>query len=239
MGIDNQFSPGGSKIVNDEPAYSIKAVDADLAKTEKIKKHIEKYIGNPEIVLHEIKSEFVHIDIHWVKPTKEKQFHTLVTSGMSDLPMKAPKELRDWEKMQYIELIMCLPQSWEISEEAFNNEENYWPIRLLKKIARYPHEFSTWLWHGHTIPSVGELHYSNNTNLMCAILIYPYLFNPAILKLEIDAKRTIYFYYLLPIYKEEMEFKLNQGFIKFLEKLKKEDPSFLIINPKRKILDLS
>ena len=71
---------------------------------EAISDHIEQYVGNIDIVFHEIVSDMVHIDVHWVKPTKEKPFHTLITSGMSDLPMTVPEEL---EEHQYAELSIC------------------------------------------------------------------------------------------------------------------------------------
>ncbi len=61
---------------------------------EEISDHIEAHIGEIHMVFHEIVSEQVHIDVHWVKPTKEHPFHTLITSGMSDKPMNTPRRCR-------------------------------------------------------------------------------------------------------------------------------------------------
>lgn len=57
---------------------------------EEISDHIEKYVGKIDMVFHEIVSDQVHIDVHWVKPTEERPFHTLITSGMSDKEMTTP-----------------------------------------------------------------------------------------------------------------------------------------------------
>ncbi len=38
---------------------------------QEISDHIEKNIGEIHMVFHEIISDQVHIDVHWVKPTKE------------------------------------------------------------------------------------------------------------------------------------------------------------------------
>ncbi|AJS59305.1 hypothetical protein UB51_13440 [Paenibacillus sp. IHBB 10380] len=44
-----------------------------------ISKHVEKYIGEIDGVFHEIISDLVHIDILIVKPTKKRNYYTLVT----------------------------------------------------------------------------------------------------------------------------------------------------------------
>jgi hypothetical protein len=50
--------------------------------------HIERYVWQAEAVFHEIESDTVHIDIHRVRSEAEKPFNILVTSGISDLPIK-------------------------------------------------------------------------------------------------------------------------------------------------------
>jgi hypothetical protein len=51
----------------------------------------ETHLGEIHDVYHELISDLVHIDIHHVAPDDERPFHTLVTSGMSDLPMTVPE----------------------------------------------------------------------------------------------------------------------------------------------------
>ncbi|MFI8603501.1 suppressor of fused domain protein [Cellulophaga baltica] len=175
---------------------------------EEISDHIEAHIGKIHMVFHEIVSEQVHIDVHWVKPTKEHPFHTLITSGMSDKPMNTPEGV---EGCDYAELSICLPEEWKISEEDFRDENNYWPIRFLKYLARFPHEYNTWLSYGHTIPNGNPPEaFAENTKLNTMILLPSIMFGDKFPILELENK-TITFYTLIPLYDEEVALKMAKG----------------------------
>ena len=60
---------------------------------DRIARHIERCLGPVESVFHELISDQVHLDVHWVKPTRGRPYHFLVTSGMSDRPMPVPAAL--------------------------------------------------------------------------------------------------------------------------------------------------
>jgi hypothetical protein len=176
---------------------------------EQISDHIEKHIGKVDSVFHEIISDAVHIDVHHVPPTPERPFHTLVTSGMSDLPMNVPEEA---DAPRHLELMVTLPENWQVSQEAFEDECFYWPVRMLKFLARFPHKYNTWLGWGHTIPNGDPPNgYAPNTQL-CGAIILPSLHTPAdFFTLEIDPKKTIHFFSVVPLYEEEMNLKLRSG----------------------------
>ncbi|MGG6231988.1 suppressor of fused domain protein [Tenacibaculum sp. SDUM215027] len=175
---------------------------------EEISNHIEKHIGKIDLVFHEIISDQVHIDIHWVKPTEEKPFHTFVTSGMSDKPMQTPEGIEDCD---FCELSICLPKEWKVSEEDFNDENNYWPIRSLKFLARFPHEYNTWLSYGHTIPNGHPAEpFTENTKLNTMALLPSVIFGEEFHTLKLKNK-SIDFYTLVPLYTEEVELKLKKG----------------------------
>jgi hypothetical protein len=187
----------------------------DSANIERISNHIEQYCGKVGSVLHELVSDMVHIDVHWVQPTPERNYHTLVTSGMSDRPMLAPEQAADCE---YAELMLCLPPEWPVGEiyEALPGQEpnprHYWPIYVLRMLARFPHKFSTWLWLGHTMPNGDPAEpYADNTQLCCALLLMPLRFEPGFRKLVIDEEKTINFLSVVPLYNEELEAKLEKG----------------------------
>lgn len=76
---------------------------------EQISAHIEAYLGKVDSVYHELVSDAVHIDVHFVKPTKEFPFARLVTSGMGDLPMKVPEGA---DQPRYVELMATLPEAF-------------------------------------------------------------------------------------------------------------------------------
>lgn len=182
---------------------------------DNISYHIETNIGPIESVFHEIISDQVHIDIHWVKPTNKNPFHVLVTSGMSDKPMNVPIEI---EAPIHLELCVLLPKDWKIEENAFSDENIYWPVRWLKTIARFPHSFNTWVGYGHTIPNGENADpFAESTNLGCIVLLPSMTLGQEFFELK-TYKKTINFLCLIPLYKEEMKFKLKYGTDKLLDK---------------------
>jgi hypothetical protein len=110
--------------------------------------HIETYFGKVVWVMHEKESPLVHVDVYVVQPVKEQRHRYLITPGMSEKAMPVPEGASD---DRYAELVLGLPTDWPLSPEAFKDEANWWPIRLLKGLARYPHENKTWLYEGHSI----------------------------------------------------------------------------------------
>jgi hypothetical protein len=96
--------------------------------------------------------------------------------------------------------------------ETVTDEEDWWPIRSLKFLARFPHEYETWLGQGHTLPNGDPpLSYAANTKLCCAMLSIPLLFGQEFPTLKISEEKIINFYSLIPLYQEEVEFKLKKG----------------------------
>ncbi|HEY6828437.1 MAG TPA: suppressor of fused domain protein [Gemmatimonadaceae bacterium] len=172
--------------------------------------HLSAHLGPVHMVYHELISEYAHIDVYHFPPTPERRFHVLATSGMSERPMRVPDELTpDW---RFAELLINLPSEWQVSEQAFRDDRFYWPIRLLKTLARCPHVFSTWLGYAHTIPN-GEPPepYAPNTALCAAMIAPPLSLGEPIHKLERGNGQVIRFWNVLPLYRDEMDFKLRKG----------------------------
>lgn len=179
--------------------------------------HLEAHLGAVEVVYHEIASDAVHVDVQCVAPTAEYPFVRLVTSGMSDLPMAVPAGC---EAPMYAELMITLPGYWRLDMAGFEDECWYWPVRLLKMLARLPHKYNTWLGWGHTIPNGDPPEpYADNTGLCCAILLQPLTAPRGFGTLRINEKKTITFYSVVPLYESEMNLKLSGGTEALLELL--------------------
>ncbi|BBI31199.1 suppressor of fused domain protein [Cohnella abietis] len=177
---------------------------------EKIGEHMERYYGTVETVLHEIISDLIHIDVHHIKPTERHPYNVLFTTGMSYLPMNTPEGREDY---RYAELMICLPPDWQISDKAFKNSDNYWPVYWLKMLARLPHEHHTWLGEGHTIPNGDPAESLSNTTAMNGIILLPPIrVSQDFHTLKIDDVHSVHFYCLVPLFGEEMKFKLNEGY---------------------------
>ncbi len=194
---------------DDERPTQFEMAIGDSASIKRISDHIEQHCGKVETVMHELVSDLVHIDIHWVKPTRERNYHTLVTSGMSDRPMLAPEQVA---QCQYAELMLSLPPSWPLDDKSLEDGRNYWPIYLLKMLARFPHKFNTWLWWGHTMPNGDPAEpYAEDTQLCCALLLSPVRADEGFESLQINDEKTIHFFSIIPLYKEEIDLKLEKG----------------------------
>ncbi len=86
-----ETSESGSPILrHTERSKPFEVAIGDGDHIDAISEHIEQHIGEVTMVFHEIVSDLVHIDVHHVLPTEDRDFHTLITSGMSDKPMNVP-----------------------------------------------------------------------------------------------------------------------------------------------------
>jgi len=193
-----------------------------------ITNHVEKHIGVIDNVFHEIVSDLIHLDILIVNPTKERNYYTLVTCGMSNLPMNVPEGA---ENFKFAELMLCLPSNWNLSQESINIEENYWPIRWLKELARLPHEYETWLYHAHTVPNGDPAQpFASNTSFSGMILALPTIVEDvnSFFTLRLPNDTEVHFFSLIPLFKEEMDLKLKSGAEALFEKLEKSGVNEMI-----------
>lgn len=206
--MENKYSPGGSKIYRySENDLKNDLADLDSPSLEEIDAHITRHLGEPSGVFHELFSPNVHIDVHIVPPTPERNFYTLVTSGMSDKPMNSPIP-----EARFAELVIMLPPDWKLDQDSFQDEANYWPVRQLKSLARFPHEFSTWIWAEHTIPNGDPPEpYAVNTGFCGMLISYPLSLPPEFYSLKISEEKEIFYFSLIPLFKDEMDFKLQSG----------------------------
>lgn len=217
---------GGQIYRHGSRARPVELVRGDPARIKAITDHIDHHVGSIASVLHEQVSDLVHIEIHVVQPTPRRPYTTLVTSGMSDRPMNTPDQ--DDKENRFAELMLCLPDDWSIDPKRFDDETVYWPIRWLKMLARFPHEYNTWFGMGHTIPNGDPPQpLGPNTLLCCWLLAMPQLVSTDFHQLR-DGDRIINFYSAVPIYRLEIDFKLKNGADKLIEKLLENEVTELL-----------
>jgi len=208
------FSPGGSRmhLHRREKDY---APAQGMPHTAQILAHIERHLGPSPGAFHEVLSDMVHVLVHVVPPTVERPWLQLVTSGMSDLPMNLPPGV---DVPHFAELMLTLPPDWPMSQQALQDERVYWPIRLLKMLARLPHQYDTWLAPGHTIPHGNPAEpYADDVAFDGAMIVYPETVPEAFAEMVDDDGRTIAFRAVMPLYPEEMDLKLQKGADALLE----------------------
>jgi hypothetical protein len=175
--------------------------DMAASNLEAICAHVDRVFGQSARHLHERYSpDNVHIDLLHYPPNTQRDFHYLVTSGVSDLAMSGVAQ------EERLELTMALPAEWDISPTGFQNPSVWEPVKLLKILARYPHTYRTSFAKGHTIP-LGE---ERLLSPMAAALLMPSILVPELTApLESNGVR-IHFLAVYLIHEDELELKLSR-----------------------------
>ena len=183
-----------------------------------IEQHIKNTFGEFENVFHELVSPDIHVDICVVPPSERRNYYTLVTMGMGAHRMNVPKELAEY-KLERAELAIALPPDWKLDKDSMQEQRWYWPVGLLKVLARLPISNDTWLGFGHTMEKQSP--FAEDTELCAAILTGPQ-------DMDLDTcgevcilpgGEEVNFYQVLPLYREEMEYKLEHDADALLERL--------------------
>ena len=179
-----------------------------------LEEHIKEYYGDFPTVFHEITSNDIHCDIACIPPTKERNCYTLVTMGMGAHIMDIPDELPADEHGR-AELLICLPPDWKLGESG---EEWFWPISLLKDLARLPQNTNSWLGWGHSVDHQNFV--APNAKFCGSLLIYPENVPDGAEYCVLPNGEKVNFFEVIPLYREEMEYKINNNTKALLERMK-------------------
>lgn len=178
-----------------------------------IEEHIEEYFGDFPTIFHEIVSPDIHCDIYIVPPTENRDYYTLITVGMGAHIMELPEGL-DADEHGRAELMICLPKDWKIGD---NSEKWFWPISLLKNLARLPINCDTWLGWGHSVDNREP--FAENTRFCGSLLIYPEDVESGADSCLLPNGDSVNFFELVPLYREEMQFKIDNDTHALLERM--------------------
>jgi hypothetical protein len=131
---------------------------------------------------------------------------------MSTKAMNVPE---DTSEAYFAEVLAILPAGWPLTNSDLQDERNYWPFRLLKTLARYPHQNNTYLAWDHTIPN-GESEatakpYIEGTELCAAALLPPSLFEEEMWWTKRDDGHLIAFLTVVPLHLNELKYKNEHG----------------------------
>lgn len=172
-----------------------------------IRAHIETHLGPIDNVYRCKVEGGLELRIAHVPPLDSRPVHTLITSGMSVRPMNVTKP----DVPAHIELMMTLPREWHLGSELPEDERWAWPVQLLQTLARGAHDRGSWLGWGHLVPNANAGQPYAQTTKQCAALIVPSLLVPTdFYELEM-AEKTVVFYAVVPLYKEEYELGRRKG----------------------------
>lgn len=188
------------------PQYSYSVEEMD-----KVSEYIKQQYGEFDIVAHELVSPDIHCDIAIVPPTDDQPYYKLVTMGAGAFKMNVPEGLKSdvYERAEYV---VFLPADWNIKSDK---EEDYWPIRMLKTVARLPVSMDDWLFYRHTVNLTDdESPVAENTGFNSCVLFISFgKDNKPVEPLKLDlSDKEVAFFQLVPLYPEELQFKLEHSF---------------------------
>ena len=185
----------------------------------KVSAYIKQQYGECKGVMHEKMSLDIHCDIVLVEPTEDQPYYKLITMGAGAYQMNIPKSLKG-EVYNRAEYVIFLPKDWNFD---LYNEEFYWPIRMLKTIARLPVNSGDWLGIRHTVQltedgsPLSETAGFNSCVLLPSLGMEKQYVKP--LKLGQLWSKKIAFYQIFPLYQEEREFKLAHSLDELMDKM--------------------
>lgn len=175
---------------------------------ELVEQHIRTHVGPFDQVLHELVSPDIHVDLCVVPPDGDRNFYTIVTMGMGARRMNVPPELAG-HRLERAELAIALPEDWKLDQESLQDERWYWPLRLLKSLARLPGACDTWLGWGHTVDN--QEPYAPDTGLCAALLVGLQGALPGGDVCPLPDGDEINIYQVIPLHRAEMEYKQENG----------------------------
>jgi hypothetical protein len=203
---------------------------------ETLEKHLDKFFKKDEmVVFHEFLSLDFHLDVFFITP-KEKDFNLLLTSGMSLLEMQVSDNISNKDDYRFAELMLILPK--EISfGSTITDENNDWLVNMLKETARFPHHYDTFFSEGHTLQATHDLQpYNDLTKFAGCVLLPSVTFDTDFTEIQ-SPNGVINIYSLFPLYKNELEYKLQNGYNKLLDLLINADTKEIFDNNRKNLLE--
>ena len=194
--------------------------------TAAITAHIEKYYGKIKTISHDNNPDGVCADICIIPPSIERDYYTLVTCGAGAHVMDVPEELKGYD-IERAELLICLPKDWKISEDG---DAWQWPAHVLRWIAKIAAEPETWIGWGHTIG--GGRSFAGNTELCAAFLAAPQNVKKEAVRATLPNGEKVCFYLVIPIYQEELDYKIAHSADGLSARLADAGASF-VVDPQR------
>lgn len=192
--LEEDGTPGDWEELNTKTAPAVERYTE--AEMEAVEEHITRYFGPFENVWHELESPDIHVDICLIPPGEDRDYYTLVTMGMGAHAMHVPQELAE-HKLERAELAIALPPDWKLDQESLADENWYWPVRLLKVLARLPISSDTWLTWGHTMDNQDP--FADGTQLSAAILVAPQRVEEEGFVCTLPNGEEVNFYQLIPL----------------------------------------
>jgi hypothetical protein len=204
---------------------------------EAIANHLDNFYTSEEItVFHEMVSPDFHLDVYFISSAKHS-FNILLTCGMSLLEMTVPEGVENAEQYKFAELMILIPKEIEFGKVSPSENENDWILGMLKETARFPHHYDTWLTIGHTLQATADMEaYDQATDYVGLVVLPSVTFDEEFTEIKID-KEVINILSIFPLYKNELEYKIANGYNALLDRLIEKDEKEVFNKQRGNLLD--
>ncbi|MDO8361217.1 MAG: suppressor of fused domain protein [Devosia sp.] len=199
------------------------------AVSDELEPFLQAAIGGSFSVLHEIASDYIHLDVLVFPPNSTSPCWTFVSSGVSSKPMRV-QGMSEAERYQFAEVVLKLPPDWfsvasnglGMEEDELRDQAKYWPIGVLSFVGRAPHQYGFWIGQGHSLPNGDPPDtYTPDVPFSGLVLEAVEGWRGGMSEMTTSIRRTINFLALNFVYPDEMDFKLQAGAEALREKMRK------------------
>ncbi len=144
----------------------------------------------------------------------------VMTNGLSDYCMPVHEKFEGKERT---ELYFCLPSYWDL-----DNPNGQWIFEWISKLAKHVIEKHTWFGVGHTIPNGSPaMPLSPTMKQKYLLLNEPMFLEKELSPLQLSAFE-VNFLGIIPIFEDEMDYKMGKGTYKLLLKMEAKGVSELL-----------
>lgn len=139
----------------------------------------------------------------------------VMTCGLSEYEMPV---MEKWKGREFNELFFCLPAYWEL--DNLENENFNWVYSWIFRLEKFVREKNTWYGPGHTIPA------GNPPTALSSTMKEEYFIfmDPIFLEYELQPaifeEKTVYFLSIVPIFPDELDYKMGKGTYKLIQKFR-------------------
>lgn len=153
------------------------------------------------------------IDLLLISTEKRSHIQVLITDGLSDYEQPVPDK---YSTLKHIELYFCLPSYWDLND--IDNPTMNWVQPWIQKLARHLLENKTWYGVGHTFPNGNPVEAISPTMKQKYFLLNkPTYLSEELIPLVVNGK-TIEFLGVVPIFEDELDYKMGKGTYKLQKK---------------------
>lgn len=180
--------------------------NADIARFEE---HLETHLGPIAGRHHLLVGDGRHVTLYFIDDNPAPGLTTVVTYCLTERGMEHPEQTNT---LYYPEACLILPRSWPRDRQITADDEFSWPFFWLTLFASYQQDSGKILQVNHTLGGFKPgLPLNEKTPFYGHLITAPIGLPKEFWSFEMEEGRTVHFLLFFPLYKEELDGKLEHG----------------------------